>query len=196
MSTRQKLGLALLFLFAFATTALATEYYVKTPANGGDNANDGLAWATAKATISAAMALVNGSDNVHVAAGIYNERVTFHASNSNQLLGGYPAAGGGTRAPWTNQTIISGRSLTGSVVSIPGDMANSRGYNGIVIDGFTIRNGTKSGFACAGIESYTVGLTIKDCIVENNTTTGTGFVGGIYVIGLLNAFLLRLVKIE
>ena len=196
MSTRQKLGLALLFLFAFSTTALATEYYVKTPANGGDNANDGLAWATAKATISAAMALVNGSDNVHVAAGTYNERVTFHASNSNQLLGGYPAAGGGTRAPWTNQTIISGTSLTGSVISIPGNFATSVGYSGIVIDGFTVKNGSKSTAYGAGIESYSVGLTIKNCIVENNTSTGSGWVGGIYALALLNELSTRLLRIE
>ena len=189
----KKIGLVFLFLFILSANALATDYYVKT---GGSNASDGLTWGTAKATISAAMLLVNGSDNVHVAAGTYNERVTFHASNSNQLLGGYPAAGGGTRAPWTNQTIISGSSLTGSVVSIPQDGSTNRGFNGIVIDGFTIRNGTKSGFACAGIESYTVGLTIKDCIVENNTSTGSGWVGGIYVIGLLNEYSSRLLKIE
>jgi hypothetical protein len=134
----KKIGLVFLFLFILSANALATDYYVKTPANGGDNANDGFAWGTAKATISAAMALVDGSDNIHVAAGTYNERVTFHASNSNQLLGGYPAAGGGTRAPWTNQTIISGTSLTGSVISIPGNFSTNVGYSGIVIDGFTV----------------------------------------------------------
>src|SRR4030067_958469 len=140
----KKIVFVFLFLIFLSANALATDYYVKTPANNGNDTNDGLAWTTAKATISAAMALINGSDNIHVAAGTYNERVTFHASNSNQLLGGYPAAGEGTRAPWTNPTIISGTSLTGSVISIPGNFSTSVGYSGIVIDGFTVKNGSKS----------------------------------------------------
>ncbi len=145
----KKIGMVILFLFILSANALATDYYVKTPANGGSNTNDGLSWATAKATITAAMALVNGSDNINVAAGTYNERITFHASNSNQLLGGYPAAGGGTRVPWTNQTIISGAGLTGSVISIPGNFTTNVGYSGVVIDGFTIKNGSKShGLRC------------------------------------------------
>jgi hypothetical protein len=192
----RRIGLALFFLFVFCTSGLATDYYVKTPANGGIDSNSGLDWTNAKATIGAAMALVNGSDNVHVAAGTYNERVSFHASNSNQLLGGYPAAGGGTRNPSANPAIIDGTGLPGTLVYIPGDFVNSRGYNGIVIDGLTIRNGSKNGAYGAGIETYTVGLTIKNCIIENNTSAGSGWVGGVYAGALFNEFSTRLLRIE
>ena len=192
----KKFGLVFLFLFILSANVLAADYYVKTTANGGNNANDGLTWDTAKETITAAMALVNGSDNVHVAAGTYNERVSFHASDNNQLLGGYAPAGGATRAPWSNPTIISGTGLTGSVIYIPGNFGTSRGYSGIVFDGFTVKNGSKSTAYGAGIESYSVGLTIKNCTIESNTSTGSGVVGGIYAAALLNEYSTRLLKIE
>ena len=74
---------SLLFcLLVFPLNASATEYYVKTPANGGSNAGSGLDWDHAKATIGAAMALVNGDDNIYVAAGTYNEKVTFPRYNN------------------------------------------------------------------------------------------------------------------
>jgi hypothetical protein len=178
-----------------AVSAKATDYYVKTPGNGGSDANSGFDWANAKATISAAMGLVNGSDNIHVAAGTYNERVTFHGSSNNQLLGGYPAAGSGTRDPWTNTTIIDGNGISGTVVYVPGDFSASRGYSGIVIDGFTIRNGTETGAGAGGIDSYSTGLTIKRCIVESNSNSGY-YSGGIYVVGLLYEYSSRVLKIE
>lgn len=88
--------IAVLFLIgATSVAAQPADLYVKTPANGGNNANNGLSWATAKATIGAAMASAFGGDSVFVAAGTYNESVLFPQANSIQLLGGYPAAGGG-----------------------------------------------------------------------------------------------------
>jgi len=124
-----RVGIALLLL---AATASATDYYVKTSANGGSNANDGLSWANAKATIGGAMSLVDGSDRILVAAGTYNEKVAFHGSSNNQLLGGYPAAGGDTSSPWANLTIIDGAAsgTTGPMVSVPYNSSGS-GYAGI-----------------------------------------------------------------
>ena len=43
----------LLYFTIFPFPAWATDYFVKTPANGGSNANSGLDWANAKATIGA-----------------------------------------------------------------------------------------------------------------------------------------------
>ena len=173
-----------LCLAAFLTTAfpagvLATDYYVMAAGNDG---NSGLDWDNAKATIGAALTLADGNDNIRVAAGTYAGPITFPSANSIQLLGGYPAAGGGTADPWTNTTIIQGG---GPVVSIPYNTGTNRSYTGLVIDGFTISNGSKSNFAAAGIQSFSAGVTIKRCIVEDNSGTSSAWAGGIYVMSPL-----------
>ena len=180
--------IVLVFVATYSGSALADNYYVKMSSNGGDNSNTGQSWVAAKATIGAAMLLVNGDDTVHVAAGTYNEKIIFHASNNNHLLGGYPADGGGTQAPQDNLTIIDGTGGSSSpMVSVPGNIAASTGYSGVEIDGFTIRNGTHTGYGCAGIESYSLGLRITRNIIENNNATGSSaLAGGIYIMGLLN----------
>ena len=59
----------LLFMICAATlSAFATDRYV---APTGDDSNDGLSWATAKATITAALNSSSTGDNVKVAAGTY-----------------------------------------------------------------------------------------------------------------------------
>ena len=111
----------LLFWVVSPSIALAVDYYVKTPANGGDNTNSGLDWADAKATIGAAMSLVSGATNIHVAAGTYNEKITFPGFDNVSLLGGYAASGGATQDPSSNPTIIdgSGLSTTAAMIYIP-----------------------------------------------------------------------------
>jgi len=111
----------LLSLSGFPSVALAADYYVKTPANGGNDANTGLDWNNAKATIGAAMSLVSGTANVHVAAGTYNEKITFPGYDNVSLLGGYDAAGGASQDPSSNATIIDGTGLSTSsaMVYIP-----------------------------------------------------------------------------
>lgn len=181
----KKIGLVFIFLVVLSAQAWATDYYVKTPANGGSDSNDGLTWATAKATIGAAMALVVGSGAINVAAGTYNEKIVFPGFDNVALRGGYPA-GGGAQDPATNPTIVDGTGLvtTAAMVYIPMKPGGMSGYFGIVIDGFTIRNGTRSGSGVAGIESYSLGITITRNIIENNQVTGTGgTAGGIYIFG-------------
>ena len=62
------LCMAIFFLLAMPASVLATDYYVKTPANGGDDGNAGTSWAEAKATIGAAMLATGFADKVNVAA--------------------------------------------------------------------------------------------------------------------------------
>ena len=179
------LCMVFLGLVTFTAGVLADDYYVDVT-NGNDSYN-GQNWTDAKATISAAMALVNGYDTIHVAAGIYYEKVSFPGSFNNQLLGGYPSWGG-ERDPWKNATIIDGSTsvTSGAMVYVPLQPDGSHGYSGIVIDGFTIRNGTNTGYGCAGIQSYSLGVTIRKNIIEDNQATGSyGLAGGIYIFGPL-----------
>jgi hypothetical protein len=198
----KKLGLVFLFLFTLSVNALAADYYVKTPANGGNNANDGLTWDTAKATVTAAMNLIStaAGNTVKVAAGTYNEKVTFRSYSNIQLRGGYPAEGGETQAPWTNQTTLDGIGLAaGPVISIPYYTTGNYGYSGLVIDGLTIRRGTEStmGSSAGGIRTYSVGLTISRCIIENNTNSHTsGIVGGIYAGAMYSESSSRVLRID
>jgi hypothetical protein len=178
----------LLSLSASPAVVLGADYYVKTPANGGNDANSGLDWNNAKATIGAAMGLVSGASSVHVAAGTYNEKVTFPGYDNVSLLGGYSAAGGATQEPSDNVTIIDGTGLSTSaaMITIPIKPGGTAGYFGIVIDGFTISNGTRANSGVAGIESYSLGVTITRNIIENNQVTGTGgTAGGLYIFGPL-----------
>jgi hypothetical protein len=85
--------------FIFPFSALAANYYVKTPANGGNNTNSGLSWDSAKATIEDAMALAATGDSVFVAAGVYSEKVSFPQGDGIALRGGYPPSGGGVQDP-------------------------------------------------------------------------------------------------
>ena len=179
----------LMFLYTVPFSASAVDYYVKTPAHGGNNASSGLSWDTAKATIGGAMNLVGGAANIHVAAGTYNEKITFPGFDNVSLLGGYPASGGASQDPAGNPTIIDGVNLptTAAMISIPIKQNGTNGYSGIVVDGFTIRNGTRTGMGSAGIESYSLGVTITRNTIENNRVTGTdGVAGGIYIFGPLN----------
>jgi len=184
MFSIKMIGIVAFYMFSLSISAFAADYYVKTPANGGNDATSGLNWTAAKATIGAAMALVDGSDTIHVAAGTYNEKVAFDESNDNQLLGGYPAGGEGAQEPWNHVTAIDGTGLaSGPMISIP---SGDNGFSGIVVDGFTIRNGTNTGYGGAGIESYSLGVSITRNIIEDNQATGDyGLSGGIYFFGQL-----------
>jgi hypothetical protein len=179
--------LLLFFLFLNPPFARAIDYYVETPANNGNDGNPGTSWATAKATIQAAINLATSpGDRVLVAEGTYNENIHFPAHDNFQLLGGYPSSGG-EHSPWSHSTIIDGTGLSGSVVYIPGNMdpMNQRSYTQLGIDGFTIQNGNKNTGYGAGIESWSIDLSIKRCLIQNNTASANTYVGGIFAGSLL-----------
>ena len=166
--------------------------FVKTLANGGDNANDGLTWATAKATVSAAIALASADGTqINVAAGTYNEKVAFPQLDNVQMFGGWPAAGvvdgaapaGLIRDPANNPTILDGTGLaSAAMINIPVAPGGVDGFEGIIVDGFTLQNGVNSTFGAAGIESASGGVTFRNLIIQNCTGSAafTG-VGGIHL---------------
>ena len=138
-------------------------------ATTGDDASDGLCWATAKRTVQAGLDAASADDQVWVAAGTYVERITL--KDGVGLYGGF--AGSETtlaQRNWTaNRTVLDG-DQQGSVVTAPeGATVTTR------IDGFMIRNGW-GGISCLS----------SSPTIANNTITGNiaaeGSGGGIYCV--------------
>ncbi len=141
----------------------------------GDDANDGLSWATAKRTVQGGLNAAVSGDEVWVAAGTYVERITLKAGVA--LYGGFAGSEAGlAERNWAaNVTVLDGNQ-GGSVVTSPwGATASTR------IDGFTIRNGigAVSGSYRFGGGIYSVG---GSPTIANNTITGNtaSYGGGIY----------------
>jgi parallel beta-helix repeat protein/predicted outer membrane repeat protein len=146
--------------------------YVKP---GGNDSNTGISWAQAKKTVTVGLTAAVSGDEVWVAAGTYNERITLKASVA--LYGGF--AGTETNLSqrnWNaNATILDGQQ-GGSVVTSPsGATAATR------IDGFTIQNGTgtllSDSLCGGGIYCYSSSPTISNNIISGNSVD---FGGGIY----------------
>ncbi len=86
----------LLPLLFWSFTAMAqTNYYVATT---GDNANDGLSTATAKASISSAISAASSGDIIHIGAGTYVQTTTIPVNKSVtiQATGSVTIQTGGT----------------------------------------------------------------------------------------------------
>ncbi|HOW73872.1 MAG TPA: right-handed parallel beta-helix repeat-containing protein [Phycisphaerae bacterium] len=156
---------------AFLGVCPASGQRVLYVATTGDDAGDGLSWATAKRTVQAGLDAAVDGDQVWVAAGTYVECITLKAGAG--LYGGF--AGNETaltQRNWTaNPTILDGNQQ-GSVVTSPeGATATTR------INGFTITNGDAShggGIFCSWDSSPTIA---NNTITGNNSTQGGG---GIY----------------
>lgn len=160
--------LALILAYAlFTAGASRAVVYVSKGATG--TPIDGSSWSRAFPTIKQG---INTSNEVWVAAGTYAERVNLNSGTA--LYGGFAGTETtrGDRNPRTNRTIIDG-GAGGSVVT-----ADGLTY-GVVLDGFTIRNGS----AVSGAGVYLRNCpssTIANCIITANTATTTG--GGMYAV--------------
>jgi parallel beta-helix repeat protein len=157
----------------FIPSALAATVYV---APTGSNSNSGASWTLAKQTVGAGLTAAVSGDQVWVAAGTYNERITL--TDGVALYGGFA----GTETDLSqqnftnNQTILDGQA-GGSVVTSPaGATATTR------IDGFTIRNGTGTYFSGTryggGIYCRHSSPTISNNTISQNSVEYDG--GGIY----------------
>lgn len=146
--------------------------YVKST---GNDFNDGSSWELAKQTVGASLTAATSGDEVWVAAGTYNERITLKAGVA--LYGGF--AGTETalaqRSWQTNVTILDGQAGGAVVTSPSGATATTQ------IDGFTLRNGTGTGSGSSrnggGIYCRTSSPTIRNNTITGNTARNGG---GIY----------------
>lgn len=151
--------------------------YIVRVSKSGDDSHDGSTWSLAKLTIQAAVNAVQEHDGgeIWVASGTYYEHVVI--GRHVNLYGGF--AGTETNKSqrnWkTNITTIDGQNTGTVVTSITRDVLTS------CIDGFTITNGegqqNQYSYYSGGGISTNGGVTIKNNIITNNSTEGTG--GGI-----------------
>ncbi|HEY3267671.1 MAG TPA: right-handed parallel beta-helix repeat-containing protein [Armatimonadota bacterium] len=127
----------------------------------------GASWSAAFTTLTAALAAARAGDEVWVAAGTYTGTFTLPADVS--LYGGF--AGTETaraqRDPAKHPTTLDG-ARAGIVLSVSG------GAQGIVIDGFTIRNGFSKSpeYRAAGIWCQRALPTISNNVVTANDGIG------------------------
>ncbi|HUQ30231.1 MAG TPA: right-handed parallel beta-helix repeat-containing protein [Candidatus Paceibacterota bacterium] len=146
-------------------TTLATPGPVAHPdtyvdAASGSDSNDCLTTTTACETIDAAIALVDESGTVHVAAGTYPELVTIDKSLT--LLGAQAGNDARTRTVSTStESVIDGTGLGGAVRVLGNEIV-------VTINGFTIEN-VSAGGADLNTGITTVGSTnLADLQVLNN----------------------------
>lgn len=149
---------------------------------GGDDAKDGLTWATAKYTVQAGLNAASSGDQVWVAAGTYVENIALKLGVA--LYGGLA----GTENPTTfdladrnflvHPTILDGNQADSVVTSPSTATATTR------IDGFTVRNGAGR---LSGSYRYGGGIycsysspTIANNTITGNTLSDPSYGGGIY----------------
>jgi len=141
-------------------------YYVATT---GDDANDGLSWATAKATITAAKDAAQLGDTVKVAEGTYNEY--FSIKDGVHVFGSYNISTG-LQSFEATPSILDGTDL-GHFLIVKYD-------NGCTvpttINGFIIQNAEHA--ADGGGAFIRQNCILENCIVRNCTTSGAG--AGVY----------------
>ncbi|MBL7827620.1 MAG: DUF1565 domain-containing protein, partial [Saprospiraceae bacterium] len=167
----------------------AQTIYVKHNASG---ANNGASWANAYTSLEQALSVASPGQTIWVAAGTYKPTAssdyTFPVADGMQLYGGFAGTESSLnqRNIAANPTILSG-DINGD--DIPGNFTDNRSDNsqhvvtcielssnpGVVVDGFTIRNGhtllgtgnpdlSRRG---GGILIYTKS-TVRNCVIEQN----------------------------
>ncbi len=160
----KKIFLVLTFV-GVSVFAFSTDRYVSP---SGDNSNNGLSWATAKATIQNAVNASSAGDNVLVASGIYNETVSL--KDGVNIRGGYNAATG-LRDMDVFQSILDGTGLGKFlIVKYSPDCVNPTYVEGMILQ--------NTDYAGEGGGAFIRGNVILDrCIIRNCKGTGGG---GVY----------------
>ena len=155
--------------YEWGTHYVATTQYVAQAT--GNDANDGLSWETAKATIQNAIDWAADGDEIVVADGVYTESALDNVSiwnrkNAHLLIRSVNGAA---------TTIIDGegrRNCVQMANRLPTESASSYAFqlrsHYVTMEGFTLQNGyTVMGGAAS------IAATLKKCILKGNTS-GTG----------------------
>lgn len=168
---KEKLLTLILTILSSLTISAQTTYFVS---NSGDDSNNGLSWATAKATINGAMALITSpnNDSVFVAVGTYPACTI---KSSTHVYGGFA----GTEshlyerqaltygiASDSSSSVIDAQHSNNYAVSINGYMYYNNSYNcrPVDFDGFYVKGGNQYGVYSEANNTYT----ISNCTMTDN----------------------------
>lgn len=143
---------------------------IKVDTDAQGSVHDGKTWQTAYTTITEALAQAKAGDEVWVAEGLYNERITM--TSGVGIYGGFTGteADRNLRNAKLHTTVID-YGAGGPVVTIPQNTDSLA-----IIDGFTIRNGQSSNGGGIYCNSQSSAVISNNIITSNNATNG----GGIY----------------
>jgi len=150
-------------MLTLATTVHAATYYVSQ--FDGNNANDGLSWGKAKATIQAAVTNSVDGDTIWVDEGEYSPITT--DNKRIRIISLY-----GTDTIIDNGA--AGRRAT---------LGTEPSHTNTVLEGFTLRNGWATGSTSYGaVGGGAYGGTLIDCdLLNNRATDGGGSYGGMLI---------------
>lgn len=110
-------------------------------------------------------------DALLIAAGTYTENLTINGAISLTLHGGYSISGT-VWLPEDTETIIDGSGTISQPVVIVGD-----GGGSVVLENLTLRGGRAPG--AGGISAGDVNLTLRRCVIRDNTAVGDGGGGAV-----------------
>ena len=142
---------------------LADELFVD--AATGDDTNDGLSWATAKASIQAAIECAAEDALIHVGDGTYEP-----ISHTNGLALTIVSVNG-AEATVIDASLQWGRNLTNRCATL----GLAAGQTNTVLAGFTLTNGIANGEG--KLQKYGGGAlygTLRDCVISGNTAATYG----------------------
>jgi len=145
-------GVLAWMLLAGSTCAGATTYYVSNAT--GNDASNGLSWATAKKTIQPAINLCGAGDTVLVSNGVFILNASLSVPSRVRLTSLAGPAG----------TIVNGNApaVTNRCLRVPGS------YAGALIEGFTFTNGSTDNESGGGIFLEGV-ATVSNCLIRGNS---------------------------
>ncbi|MDO9255654.1 MAG: choice-of-anchor Q domain-containing protein [Bacteroidales bacterium] len=154
-----KFTLITLLIALFSASVNATGYFVKTD---GNDANDGLSWATAKLTIAAGNTAAVSGDTVFVAGGTYLLTAVIKPKPGVNVYGGYDATTG-LRDLSNQETIMNGQGNRILQIS-----SSSPVNEATLWDGFTITGGNKTSEG-GGVSLASAFFTLSNCKITGNT---------------------------
>ncbi|MDR0419762.1 MAG: DUF1565 domain-containing protein [Prevotellaceae bacterium] len=180
---RKQIGLLAILTFLSVGMLVAKPVYVST---GGSDANEGISWQDAYASISAALGASSAGDEVFVAKGTYNVGSGITLKEGVNIYGGFAgteesitgrgyidADNNGLIEVWEmeNVTMLVGDG-TGSVIKQVATFSTAT-----IVDGLLLRGGSD---ANGGGASLKAGTTMQGCIVQGNSASNGG---GVYLDG-------------
>ena len=174
---KMKRIICLFFSYCALLPLSAANHYV---AVSGNDAQDGLSWATAVSTLQTAINAADKGDTVFVSAGAYQQSITL--KDGVNVFGGYDATTG-ERNVDANLTILDGTTLKTPLV-----IATKANTNPVYVDGFILQNANHT--SAGGAAVLKANAILNHCTIRNCYTSGSG--GGVHNAGVVSNCIIEL----